>query len=82
MRDRLIEVGGYRVFTTDAIRKQIPRRTHKKKRIQKKWIKRYGYKDVPDSDRAIIVGDCLYVTPTMFRRIYERMQREVMYCER
>lgn len=26
--------------------KQVPRRTHKKKRIRKKWIKRYGYKTI------------------------------------
>jgi hypothetical protein len=33
-------MGGYTVIVTT---KQVQRRRHKKKRINKKWIKRYGY---------------------------------------
>ena len=34
-------------FTLEYLKeKQVPRRTHKKKRIRKKWLKRYGCKTV------------------------------------
>lgn len=29
--------------------KKVPARKHKKRRINKKWLKRYGYKEVPDT---------------------------------
>ena len=41
MLDKMNDLmGGYTVIVTT---KQVQRRRHKKKRINKKWIKRYGY---------------------------------------
>ena len=37
-------------------------RKHKKKRINKKWAKRYGYREVP---YKIIAKDC-YIRPSRF----------------
>lgn len=31
-------------------------RKHKKKRIQKKWLKKYGYKDIPDPKVYVFDG--------------------------
>ena len=61
---------GYRLVETNAITKQIPRRTHRKQRINKKWLKRYGHKTVPDDEKIIISGDNIFATPkTIQKRI-------------
>ena len=37
---------GVPIIITNAITKTVQARTHKKKRINKKWLKRYGYKQI------------------------------------
>ena len=37
---------GVPIIITNAITKTVQAKTHKKKRINKKWAKRYGYKCV------------------------------------
>jgi hypothetical protein len=44
---------------------------HRKRRINKKWIKRYGYKTVLDDEKIICVGDSLYATPNMIKKLVE-----------
>lgn len=34
----------------------IPRRKNKSKRIQKKWVKKYGFLEIPDSQIYLIGG--------------------------
>ena len=60
---------GFKFFETTAITKQIQRRTHRKRRINKKWLKRYGYKTVIDDSRMIRVGDCIFATPNTLKKI-------------
>lgn len=38
---------GVKVFVTESCVTSVPRRKHKKRRIQKKWVKRYGETLVP-----------------------------------
>lgn len=65
---------GYLIVETNAITKEIQRRTHKKHRINKKWAKRYGYKTVSD-DRVIIQnGSIIYATPKAVKRIVAAMK--------
>lgn len=61
---------GMNVVITDAITKKVRRRTHKKKRIDKKWLKRYGYKEVQDHSKILTVGNTLY----MSKRNYDRLK--------
>lgn len=53
-----VDLSSYRDATsytlTGKMPKQVPVRHHKKKRINKKWIKRYGYKTVY---RKVIITD-------------------------
>lgn len=56
---------GYNLRSTTAITKSVPRRTHRKRRINKKWLKRYGYKRVPDDSQIIIFGNEIFATPKM-----------------
>ena len=65
---------GFRLIETTAITKQVQCRTHRKRRINKKWAKRYGYKTVLDDGRIIRVGDCLYATPKTVKKIIEEMK--------
>lgn len=67
---------GFRLFETDAITKQIQRRCNRKKRINKKWIKRYGYKTVPDDGKIIRIGDCIYATPKAVEKLASAMKGE------
>ena len=65
---------GFRLVETTAITKEVQRRTHRKKRINKKWAKRYGYKTVLDDSRVIRCGDCLYATPNTIQKIIATMK--------
>lgn len=38
---------GYKLIETPYMADKMQARTHKKKRINKKWKKRYGMKDIP-----------------------------------
>lgn len=51
MNIQTIEGLGYEILITEYITKDVQRRTHKKKRINKKWLKRYGIKIIPDSTK-------------------------------
>lgn len=67
---------GFRLIETTAITKQVQRRTHRKRRINKKWAKRYGYKIVLDDGRIIQFGDCILATPKTIKRIIEITKKE------
>ena len=60
---------GYQLIETTAITKQIQCRTHRKRRINKKWLKRYGYKTVEDDGNIIIWNGCILATPKTIRKI-------------
>lgn len=64
---------GMQVVITDAITKKVRRRTHKKKRIDKKWLKRYGYTEVQDHSKILVVGNTLY----MSKRNYDKLKVEI-----
>ena len=53
---------GMEIIITEYLTKDIQRRTHKKRRINKKWLKRYGYKCVPDNDKMIVFNNKLFMT--------------------
>ena len=43
---------GVPIIITNAITKTVQARTHKKKRINKKWAKRYGFKCVTKTTKG------------------------------
>ena len=57
------------IIITNAITKTVQARTHKKKRINKKWLKRYGYKEVQDENKTYMIDGKLYMT----QRCYNKM---------
>lgn len=66
-------ISGIPIIITDAITKQVRSRTHKKKRIDKKWLKRYGYKTVTDDSKCIFFHNTLH----MSQKCYERIKQKV-----
>ena len=65
---------GYRLIETTVITKEVQLRTHRKRRINKKWLKRYGYKTVLDDGRILQYGDCILATPNTVKKIIAVMK--------
>ncbi len=51
-----------------------PVRRHKRKRIAKKWARRYGYKTVYGPERSFIKNDILFVGPDTYKKIKEKVK--------
>lgn len=47
----------------------IRARRHKKRRIDKKWLKRYGYVARYKDDRVIVVDGEIFMSEQFFRKI-------------
>lgn len=62
-------ISGIPIIITDAITKQVRSKMHRKKRIDKKWLKRYGYKTVTDDSKCILFNNTLYMSQKCYERI-------------
>lgn len=71
MNIQTIESLGYKILITEYITKDIQRRTHRKKRINKKWLKRYGMKIVSDNTKILLVNNTLMMT----EKCYEKLKK-------
>lgn len=60
---------GMEIVITECLTKDIQRRTHKKRRINKKWLKRYGYKCVPDNNKMIVFNNKLFMTKGAYKKV-------------
>ena len=67
---------GFQLIETTAITKEVQRRTHRKRRINKKWLKRYGYKTVLDDGNIIRYGDCIFATPNTIKKLISVIKGE------
>lgn len=64
---------GMRIITTDRITKNVQARKHKKKRINKKWLKRYGTKAIPDDTKFYMTNGAIFMT----KRCYENLKSQI-----
>ena len=69
---------GIRIVACNYIRKREQARTHKKKRINKKWLKRFGYRYVPDLSVMYMTdvpgyGKTLFCHP----KVVEKLKHEI-----
>jgi len=76
MKDTGNCINGLRLIETTAITKKVRRRTHKKRRINKKWEKRYGYREIPDTKKIVLVGGHIYAHPTLAEKIINEILKE------
>lgn len=60
---------GMEIVITEWITKDIQKRKHKKRRINKKWLKKYGYKCVPDDDKMIVFNNKLFMTKGAYEKV-------------
>ena len=62
---------GYRLIETDILTKKVQIKTHKKKRINKKWMKKYGFKEVPDYGKIVVADKNILAHPKTIEKIKE-----------
>lgn len=68
--------GGRKIIITDAITKKVRKRTHKKKRIDKKWLKRYGYKEVQDHSKMYVTDDYIFMSKQNYEKLEKQLAKE------
>ena len=66
------DIFGYQIIPVSYMSDTVQVRTHKKKRINKKWRKRYGFKEVP-WNKFVIEGRNIYCHP----KWYYKLQAEI-----
>lgn len=66
---------GYRLIETDILTKKVQIKTHKKKRINKKWMKKYGFKEVPDYGSIVVANKCILAHPKIIEKIKEYIDK-------
>lgn len=59
---------GYQIIPVPYMADKVQARTHKKKRINKKWRKRYGFKEVP-WNKFLIEGNRIYCHPKWYYKV-------------
>lgn len=66
---RMEQLWGKNIIISDRITKDVQARTHKRKRINKKWLKRYGFKTVPDNTRIFVTDECVFMTEKNYEKV-------------
>ena len=67
---------GYTIVENEYCVDQVRSRTHKKRRIDKKWLKRYGYKYVPKKEIYITADRTIIGHPILIRKIIEAIKEQ------
>lgn len=64
------------IIITPGSKKQ--NRTHRKKRINKKWAKRYGYTyyDVLEDEKIVMIGGVMYMNQKTQDALYKMLRKE------
>ena len=61
--------GGYHLVGNSLLVERIQRKTHRKKRINKKWAKRYGFVEKPSTNCYLYGTNTIIAHPDMIDRI-------------
>lgn len=64
---------GFPIIINNHITKSIRRRKHKKKRVDKKWRKRYGYKEIRDDTKIYVSGGKLFMSQKCFDELMKKI---------
>ena len=73
MKGQAIFFSGYLLIEVPSMCDTVQARTHKKKRINKKWRKRYGTKEKPWTKFVITEDRRIFAHPKMIARLKEEM---------
>ena len=66
---------GLQVVTTYALGHWVQKRRHKKKRINKKWLKRFGMINVPNGNQVVV--DKLHGMVFMHPDTWEKLKKQI-----
>lgn len=66
---------GFRIIEDASLIDRKQNRTHRKRRINKKWAKRYGFTETPKRE-IFRVGDFLLVHPLVAKALREGTSRQ------
>lgn len=78
MYEGAIHFNGYRLVEAPFMCDKVQARKHKKKRINKKWRKRYGMKEIPWTKIFVLGNNAIYAHPKMIERLIEEMKLKGM----
>lgn len=70
----MLNLVGFRIIETPHMTNTVRVRTHRRKRIDKKWRKRYGFKTVANPD-VIIYGTTILAHPATAAKLRKAMER-------
>lgn len=62
--------------------KDVQARRHKKKRINKKWLKRYGHKAVPDDTKVYMTNEAIFMTRRCFDKLKDQIDSGNTYFQK
>lgn len=78
--NRLSYLYGMQIIVSNSITKEVRARKHKKRRIDKKWLKKYGYKHIPDNNKILHIENSLYMTQKCYDKIKDQFEvKEYLY---
>lgn len=60
---------GYRIVASEYCSDRVRSRRHRKRRIDKKWLKRYGYKYVPHKEIYITANRMIIGHPRVIEKL-------------
>ena len=67
---------GYTIIESEHCVDQVRSRRHKQRRIDKKWLKRYGYKYIPKKEVYITADRVIIGHPTLIQKIIEKIKEQ------
>lgn len=72
-------LNGIPIVINNYITKKVRCRKHKKRRIDKKWLRRYGYKEVQDDTKMYVFDGKIL----MSQKCYDKLKNQLLTeCER
>lgn len=69
-------LNGMPIIITNSITKTVRCRTHKKRRIDKKWLKRYGHKEVQDDTKMYVFNGSLLMSQKCYDKLSSLIDKE------
>lgn len=66
---QMSELTGTPIIISPFITTTKQARVHKKKRINKKWLKRYGMRSIDDIQTVYFIGDKIYMSQGLFNKL-------------
>ena len=72
---------GYKIIVTERLGHFVRVRRHKRKRIDKRWEKKYGYKNIPNGNSILLdnANRIIYTHPSTYQQIADAFKENYLY---